>query len=831
MRIHELAKKYDVSSEELITLLKNSGHDVANHMSAVDYDMLAALDRHFSWATTATKKPARKTGARSKAAKAAADAAVPAARAKVKLVKAKSVKAAPAAEPEAEAKPKVKLAKAKTTKAAEPAPAPETAKAEAKREEKKAADKKTEENAPAKKAAEPTKKAEPAKKAAKPKAKSPLDELSKDSVEPILPVEADLGIDEPEWRGRVVEEPRRHAREAEQVRESVRRRIAEMETTRKTKRRKTRTTQAEPVELPPVRVQEGVTPVGLAAVLEIGVDDLLARLARLDVEASPNKELERDSIELLAEEMGRSVEIEAVYGEMQLKHAAIIDPAKLVHRAPVVTVMGHVDHGKTSILDYIRKAKVAAGEAGGITQHVGAYEVETASGSITFIDTPGHEAFTAMRARGARSTDIVVLVVAADDGVMPQTIEAINHTRAAKVPMIVAVNKSDMPAANPAQVKQQLMQYNVVVEDFGGETLAVEVSAKTGQNIDKLLEVVLLQAELADLKADPTAPAQGVVVEVRKEEGRGILITVLVQQGTLSVGDVFVVGNEWGKVRSMLDHAGRAVREAGPSKPVVVLGSNGMPEAGDEFIGVKDEREAREVATKRQEVIRTRELQPTKALTLEDLYAQIQLGDVKELNVVVKADTNGSVEALRDSLSAQNVEGIKVHVMHAAVGSVSESDVLLAANTGGVVIAFNAKVAPRAKEIAKLKGVDIRSYRIIYEVLDDVDKALKGMLEPVFVERVLGRAEVRKIFRISKTGTIAGSMVIDGTIVRSAQVRVLRSEEVLFTGRLASLKRFQDDVREVAQNFECGIGVQGFDALQEGDIIQAFVVEEKARVF
>jgi translation initiation factor IF-2 len=563
----------------------------------------------------------------------------------------------------------------------------------------------------------------------------------------------------------------------------------------------------------------------------MGTEELVARLARLDIQAAPNQEMTRENIDLLAEELGRVIEVEAVYGEMQLKDAATIDPAKLAPRAPVVTVMGHVDHGKTSILDYIRKARVAAGEAGGITQHVGAYEVEAANGRITFIDTPGHEAFTAMRARGARSTDIVVLVVAADDGVMPQTVEAINHTRAARVPMIVAVNKSDLPGANPAQVKQQLMQYNVLVEEFGGEVLAVDVSAKTGHNIDKLLETILLQAELLDLKADPTAAAQGVVVEVRKEEGRGILITVLVQQGTLRVGDVFVVGNEWGKVRSLFDYAGRAVRDAGPSKPVVVLGSNGMPEAGDTFIAVEDEREAREVATRRQEAIRTRELQPTKALTLEDLYAQIQGGDVKELNLIIKADTNGSMEALRDSLSQHSVENVKVHVVHAAVGTVSESDVLLATNTGGVIIAFGAKVSPRAKEIAKLKGVDIRSYRIIYEVIDDVDKALKGMLAPVFAERVLGRAEVRRIFRISKTGTIAGCMVIDGNVTRSAQVRVLRGGETIFTGRIASLKRFQDDVREVAQNFECGIGVQGFDDLEESDIIEAFVVEEKVRVF
>ncbi len=836
MRIHELAKKYNVSSEELIALLKQSGHEVSNHMSAVDYDMLAALDRHFSWSNTATKKPARKTAAKSKAAKATEAAAAAPARtkAKVKLVKARVVKAEPAEAPAAEEKPKARLAKSKTAKVEEAAPAAEappaktatSAREAAVVETKKPAPARAEEKAPAKK------EEKPARKAGKGKTRTAApEEPARETPQPAAASGATLTIDEPEWRGRIIEEPRKQNREAEQVRESVRRRIAEMETTRKTKRRKTRTTPAEPADLPPVRVQEGVTAGDLAAAFEMSVDELIARLARLDVEASPNKELSRDNIELLAEELERPVEIEAVYGEMQLKHAATIDPAKLAPRAPVVTVMGHVDHGKTSILDYIRKAKVAAGEAGGITQHVGAYEVETDSGRITFIDTPGHEAFTAMRARGARCTDIVVLVVAADDGVMPQTIEAINHTRAAGVPMIVAVNKSDLPGVNPAQVKQQLMQYNVLTEDFGGEVVAVDVSAKTGHNIDKLLEMILLQAELGDLKADPTASAQGVVVEVRKEEGRGILITVLVQQGTLKVGNVFVVGNEWGKVRSMFDHAGRPLREAGPSKPVVVLGSNGMPEAGDEFIGVKDEREAREVASKRQQAIRTRELQPTKALTLEDLYAQIQEGDVKELALVIKADTNGSVEALRDSLSQHSVENVKVNVIHAAVGSVSESDVLLAANSGGIIIAFSAKVAPKAKEIAKLKGVDIRSYRIIYEVMDDVDKALKGMLEPIFEERVLGRAEVRKLFKVSRTGTIAGCMVVDGNVTRSAQVRVLRAEEVVFTGRLASLKRFQDDVKEVAQNFECGIGVQGFDDLHEGDIIEAFVIEEKARVF
>jgi len=840
MRIHELAKKYNVTSEELIALLKNAGYDVAGHMSAVDYDMLASLDRHFKWANTPTKKTARKSTAASKAARAVADEGV---KAKVKLRKAKAPEPAP--EPAPAEKPKVKLAKA-----ARPAPEPmvEAPKAEAKAAPKveAKAEVRPEPKEAKKEPARPAKAAEAAKKPAveearkprapkPPRAKTPnpLDELAKAPVEPLIAVEPDTGDEVEEWTA--ADEARRHAAlhprtsDAEQVRESVRRTLAKLETTRKTKRRKPRP--AEVTTLPPVRVQEGTTPAVLAAALAVSLDEVLSHIASFDVKADANTPLEKETIEFVAEELGRRVDVEASYGETQLKIDAQIDPSKLVQRAPVVTIMGHVDHGKTSVLDYIRKANVAAGEAGGITQHVGAYEATIPGGKITFIDTPGHEAFTAMRSRGARITDIVVIVVAADDGVMPQTIEAISHTRAAKVPMIVAINKSDLPSANPGAVKQQLANQNVLVEEYGGEVLCVEVSARTGKGIDKLLEMILLQAELAELKADPTARAQGVVVETKKEEGRGILVTVLVQQGTLHIGDVFVVGNEYGKVRSLFDYNGKALRQAGPSIPVVVLGLDGLPEPGDTLIAVKNEREAREIAMKRQEVTRAKDLQPTKALTLEQLYEQIQGGAVKELNLIVKADTNGTVEALRDSLAPMTVEAVKVNVLHAAVGNVSESDVLLAMNTAAVIIAFNTKVTPKAKDIAKLKGVDIRSYRIIYEVLEDVDKAMKGMLEPVFVERVLGRAEVRKLFRVARLGTIAGSMVIDGQIVRSASIRVLRNEEVIFKGKIASLKRFQDDVREVATNFECGIGLQGFDDLIEGDIIEAYVVEEKVRVF
>jgi len=845
MRIHELAKKYNLTSEDLIELLEKHGHKVAGPNSNVETDMLTVLDKHLkTWSNTPTKKAAKKSTAATRAVKTIA---TDTAKAKVKLRKAKIAEPEPAPEPAPE-KPRVKLAKASKPAPAEapkPEPVAEVAppKAEKKAEAKAPkpehrAEKKPDPKKDARKAEAPARAEEKprAPRPPRPRTPNPLDELSdlKSPMEPLIAVEPDTGNEVEEWTA--ADEARRYAAlhprtsDAEQVRESVRRTLAKLETTRKTKRRKPRPEETR--DLPPVRIQEGATPVVLAGALGVSIDAMLARLSGLDVKAEANTALEKEAIELVAEDFGRRVDVEASYGETQLKMDAPIDVSKLAPRAPVVTIMGHVDHGKTSILDYIRKANVAAGEAGGITQHVGAYEATLPNGGkITFIDTPGHEAFTAMRSRGARITDIVVIVVAADDGIMPQTIEAINHTRAAKVPMIVAINKSDLPSANPLAVKQQLMAQNVLVEEYGGDVVSVEVSAKTGKGIDKLLEMIMLQAELAELKADPTARAQGVVVETKKEEGRGILITVLIQQGTLNIGDVFVVGNEYGKVRSLFDYNGKSVRSAGPSTPVVVLGLDGLPEPGDSLIAVKNEREAREVAMKRQEATRAKELQPTKALTLEQLYEQMQSGEVKELNLILKCDTNGSMEALRDSLSPMVVENVKVNVIHAAVGVVSESDALLALNTGAVIIAFNTKVSPKAKDIIKLKGVDIRTYQIIYEVIDDIDKAMKGMLKPVFVERVLGRAEVRKLFRVAKLGTIAGSMVTDGQILRSANVRVLRNEEIIFNGKIASLKRFQDDVREVNTNFECGIGLQGFDNLVEHDVIEAYVVEEKARVF
>jgi len=891
MRIHELAKKYNVTNDELIQLLQSAGYDVSNHMSSVDYDMLTALERHFNWSAPKKKvKPKRTT-------KPAAEAEAVATKTKAKApAKAKArprheavAKEELAKSAEAVSRPRAKLvSKAKPKEVVEEKPAPVEKPEVAELPKKPELAEKPEKVEEPREAEEPVKVEEPGKTAAtkakvlvKPRpaveprelptvkkaAPKPVLKVEPVKPKPVVPVvgkpvvvpeeklpkteKEKLRLDKKPPRAKraaiLIDEdeevavPRRRKPKAKKtaveveaqkkaVRESVRRTLAKLETTRKTKRRKPKADEPGLVDLPPVQVQDRSTVAMLADAIGLSLADVLRCCEELGVSAAPTQELDREVIELVCETIGRAVEIEAVYGEARLREAAQIDPRKLQPRAPVVTVMGHVDHGKTSILDYIRKTNVAAGEAGGITQHIGAYEVDTPQGKLTFVDTPGHEAFTAMRARGAHLTDIVVLVVGADDGVMPQTVEAINHTKAAGVAMVVAINKVDLPAANPLLVKQQLTKHGVVVEEYGGDVVSVEVSAKTGKGIDRLLELILLQAELLELKADPTAKAQGVVVEVKKEEGRGILCTVLVQQGTLHIGDVLVAGNEYGKVRSLLDHTGARVKHAGPSMPALVLGLDGLPEPGDAFICVAGEREAREISSKRQDALRAREMTPARALTLEDLYTQIQQGEVKELNIILKADANGSMEALRDSISPISLDEVKVVILHTGVGAVSEPDVLLASSSNALIIAFNTNVTPKARMLAKLQSVEIRGYQIIYEVIDDIDKALKGMLEPELVERVLGRAEVRRVFRVSKLGLVAGSMVTEGVIERSANARVFRGEEMVFDGKIISLKRFQDDVREVQVNFECGIGLSGFEDLQESDVIEAYVVEERARV-
>jgi translation initiation factor IF-2 len=504
------------------------------------------------------------------------------------------------------------------------------------------------------------------------------------------------------------------------------------------------------------------------------------------------------------------------------------EPGDLRPRPAVVTVMGHVDHGKTSLLDALRETNVVAGEAGGITQHIGAYQVRVGNGTLTFIDTPGHAAFTAMRARGAQVTDIVVLVVAATEGIMPQTVEAIDHARAAEVPIVVAVNKCDLPEANPKLVRQRLMEHGVLVEEFGGEVLAVDISAAKRTGLDKLLEAVLLQSELAEPKADPERRARGVVLESSLDKGRGAMATVLVQEGTLRRGDVVVVGRHWGRVRSMENERGETVKEAGPATPVQVVGLSGVPEAGDALHAVENERAAKEVVDHREAQSREPGAAPGRPrVSLEDLFAQAEGEGPRELAVILKADTQGSVEALRDALLKLPTDKVNLKILHAAVGGVTESDVQLAQASGAVVVGFHVRPDAKARRAAEQAGVDVRSYQIIYEAIDEVRKAMAGLLPPTTKEVVLGQAEVRQPFNIPRVGTIGGSYVTEGTIRRSARARLVRDGVQVWTGRFASLKRFKDDVREVQQGFECGIGLDGFNDVKVGDVIEAFDVEER----
>ncbi|HEX7077357.1 MAG TPA: translation initiation factor IF-2 [Candidatus Eisenbacteria bacterium] len=615
------------------------------------------------------------------------------------------------------------------------------------------------------------------------------------------------------------------------VRASVRRTLAQMEGSKRRHHRRDREEEAAVgVEEAPrvIRVSEFISVAELAAQIEAKPQEVIAACMRLGIMANINRRLDKDSIMAVADEFGFGVEIVDELGEEEETEAVEVE--QLLPRAPVVTIMGHVDHGKTSLLDYIRKTNVIAGEAGGITQHIGAYEVKLGDGQrITFLDTPGHEAFTAMRARGAQVTDIVVLVVAADDRVMPQTIEAIDHARAAQVPILVAINKIDLPDANVELVRQDLAQQNLLVEEWGGKTIAVPISAKKGTGVDRLLEMILLQAELLELKADPSKHARGVVIESRIEQGRGIVATILVQKGTLRVGDAFVAGATSGKVRALQNERGQRIEDAGPSTPAEVLGWSAAPQAGDTFAAMEDEREARELAGKRSQLLREQEFRLHKHVTLTDLYSQIKSGKVSDLAVVLKGDVDGSVEALQDSLTKLSTEEVKLRVIHRGVGQITESDVLLAAASDAVIIGFHVKPDPRAAELAMKEKVDIRLYDIIYEAVENVKDAMSGLLAPEIRESVVGSAEVRKVFRTTKSGTIAGCMVLSGTITRNARARLLRDGQAVWDGKIASLKRFKDDVREVASGYECGIGLEARDDVKELDVIEAYVLEEFAR--
>ena len=583
-------------------------------------------------------------------------------------------------------------------------------------------------------------------------------------------------------------------------------------------------------KLTDIQISETVTVKDLATEMKKTTAEVIKKLLDYGIMATINQEIDFDTAYLVAQEFGiNATKKEIVTEEDILFDDSVDKEEELQERPPVIVVMGHVDHGKTSLLDAVRKTNVIEGEAGGITQAIGAYQVKVNDRLITFLDTPGHEAFTAMRARGAQITDIAILVVAANDGVMPQTIEAINHAKSAGIPIIVAINKIDLPDANPERVKQELMAYDLVSEEWGGDTIFVPISAKQHQNIDQLLEMVLLEADVLELKANPKKQAKGVVIEARLDKSRGAIATMLVQRGTLDIGDTIVVGSSIGRIRAMVNDKGRKVKSAGPSTPVEIMGLTQVPEAGDTFYEVKDEKMAKHLIERRKRQAREKAINNVTKVTLDNLFSQMEEGHLKVLNLIVKADVQGSVEAVKQSLEKLVNEEVKVKVIHATVGAVNQSDVTLAKVSNAIIIAFNVRPDSTAKEMAEKDEIQIKQYSVIYQVIEDVEAAMKGMLAPKFEEKVIGNVEVRQTFKISNVGTIAGGYVLTGKVERNAGVRVIRENVVIHEGHLATLKRFKDDVKEVTKGFECGIQIENYNDIKEGDIIEVFVMEEIKR--
>ena len=573
-----------------------------------------------------------------------------------------------------------------------------------------------------------------------------------------------------------------------------------------------------------LKVQENVTVAELAKAMGVKASELLKRLISLGVMASINESIDFETASVIADDFGYELDLDIFEVDSIIK--GVKDrPEDLKPRPPVVTIMGHVDHGKTSLLDYIRHSNIIAGESGGITQHIGAYYVETKGGDIVFLDTPGHEAFTAMRARGAKVTDIIILVVAADDGVMPQTREAINHARAANIPIIVAINKIDKPEANPEKVIRELAELELAPEAWGGDTIFGRISAKTGEGIDELMELILLQAEVLELKANPDKEARGTIIEAKLDRNKGSVATVLIKEGTLKQGDYFICGENYGRIRAMLNNRGKKISQALPSVPVEIYGISGVPMAGDEFYVVKDEKIARQIAFYRQAKIKEKEITRSGVVSLDDLYEKIKEGKIKGLNMVLKADVQGSLEALSESLRKLGTEEVKIKMIHSSTGAITESDVMLASASGAIVIGFRVRANPRVAQIAEKESVDVRYYDVIYNLIEDIRKAMVGLLEPVYKENVIGRADIKEIFNVPKVGTVAGCYVTDGYIERNAMIRLLRDEVVVFDGKMASLKRFKGDVKEVQSGYECGIGLESFQDIKPGDVFEVYQIE------
>lgn len=581
-----------------------------------------------------------------------------------------------------------------------------------------------------------------------------------------------------------------------------------------------------------IEIEENIIVKDLAEKLEVTPSEVITKLISLGIMANQNQSVDFDTASIIAEEFGVSVKKSSVEEDDEEIgfHLDFEDaPKDLKPRPPIVTVMGHVDHGKTSLLDAIRKTAVTEREAGGITQHIGASTINIDGEKIVFLDTPGHEAFTTMRARGAQVTDIAILVVAADDGVMPQTVEAINHAKAANVPIIVAINKMDKPAANPDRIKQELVEYGLVPEDWGGDTICVPVSARNEEGIDDVLEMILLVAEMQELKANPNRKAVGIIVEAELDKGRGPVATVLVQKGTLKVGDIVVSGTAHGRVRAMLNDKGKRVKKATPSIPVMILGLSEVPEAGEHLYVVENEKKARNYTQARKEKIREEQLKSSQKVSLDDLFEKIQLGEVKELNVIIKADVKGSVEAVKQSLSKLETDEVRVNVIHGGVGGITESDVMLASASNAIIIGFNVRPTLTAIDISKRESVDIRTYRVIYDAIEDIESAMRGLLDPTIEEEVIGRAEIRATFKVPNVGMVAGIYVLQGKITRNSKIRLLREDVVIYEGDISSLKRFKDDAKEIQSGYEGGLSLENYNDIKEGDIIEAYILKEVER--
>ena len=636
-----------------------------------------------------------------------------------------------------------------------------------------------------------------------------------------------------ERRGKRGKRKKKREVDERELLDSVRRTMATLDGSRSRKRKRTRGEGGAEIEEEPTKVgvSEFVTAAELASALGVRPNEVVATCMRLGVLANINRRLDRDTIEAVADELGFEVEFVKEFGEEVIQEVEEdIDEAPEVPRPPIVTVMGHVDHGKTKLLDYIRHTDVVSGESGAITQHIGAYQAAVGDRMVTFLDTPGHQAFTQMRARGADVTDIVILIVAADDRVNEQTIEAINHAKAARKPIIVAINKIDLPAADPDRIKQQLSEQGLLVEDWGGDTVSVEISAKFGQNVDKLLEMILLVADLRELTAQADRPAKGTIIEAKKDPGRGVVATMLVQQGTIRIGEPFVCGTAHGRVRAMKNDRGQDLQDAGPAAAVEILGWSDVPQVGDSFAVVKDDATARLIAAERTQIAREHRMRlAASRFRLDDLHTRIKEQERTDLRLIIKADVQGSVEVLRDSLEKLSNENVTVRVVHTGVGRINESDVILAAASNAIIIGFHVRPDPKATQLAQTEGVQVRLYRIIYEAIEEIKSAMVGLLKPIQEERVLGSAEVREIFAVTKSGAVAGCHVVAGTIKRKAQARVIRNEEVIWDGEIGSLKRFKDDVREVASGYDCGMVLDGLADLKTGDLVEAYVIEEVAQ--